>query len=48
MGFWKFVLFILISGIFGYIAHSWWSGILLFVFICLINGLVNWVSEGIL
>jgi len=46
MGFWRFVLMIFIAGVFGYFSHSYASGFLLLLFMCVINMLLNWVKEG--
>jgi len=34
------------AGLFGYFSHNWWNGILLFIFFCVVNGIINWVKEG--
>jgi len=48
MGFWTFVLMAFIGGIFGYFSKSYFSGFVLFIFLCIVKMLLNWIRDEII
>jgi hypothetical protein len=46
MGFWTFVLMILVAGVFGYFSKDWFNAGILFIFMCIFKLILSWIRDG--
>lgn len=48
MGFWFFALVIILSAVFGYFTDNWWNGIILFLFVWIVQIIIKMIREEVI